>query len=395
MYDYYEFFAGGGMARAGLGRDFKCIFANDIDPVKATAYQANWGGEHFVTGDIGSIGVRDLPGRADLAWASFPCQDLSLAGNGRGLGEVKTGELTRSGTFWLFWRLITSLQGWGRAPKVIVLENVYGTLRSHGGRDFASILSALTGDGYYVGGLVVDAKLFVPQSRPRLFLVAVHESVAIPNALKLSDPSAVWHPKAMLEALSGLPSSVKDRWLWWKLPRPTQKPPRLVELLDIEPSSVGWHEYSYTAKLIGMMSATNRAKLDAVCRTGKRAVGTIYRRTRQDENGNKVQRAEVRFDDVAGCLRTPAGGSSRQTIIIVDGADIRTRLLTAREAARLMGLPETFQLPERYNDAYHLVGDGVVVDVVRHLTKHLIKPLLARPKQRKINPAREFRVELT
>ena len=48
-------------------------------------------------------------------------------------------------------------------------------------------------------------------------------------------------------------------------------------------------------------------------------VGAVYRRTRPDENGIKRQRAEVRFDDVAGCLRTPAGGSSRQIILVVEG----------------------------------------------------------------------------
>ena len=106
-------------------------------------------------------------------------------------------------------------------------------------------------------------------------------------------------------------------------------------------------------------------------------VGGVYRRTRVDEEGNRAQRAEVRFDDVAGCLRTPVGGSSRQSIMMVDGDEVRSRLLAPREAARLMGLPESYKLPENYNEAYHLVGDGVAVPVVRFLAARVLEPLLA------------------
>ncbi len=82
---FYEFFAGGGMARAGLA-GWECLFANDIDPKKARAYTANWGDKEFRLGDIHDLKSADLPGHANLAWASFPCQDLSLAGAGRAEG---------------------------------------------------------------------------------------------------------------------------------------------------------------------------------------------------------------------------------------------------------------------------------------------------------------------
>ena len=102
----------------------------------------------------------------------------------------------------------------------------------------------------------------------------------------------------------------------------------------------------------------------------------VYKRTRKDEYGCKVQRAEVRFDDVAGCLRTPAGGSSRQLIMIVKGRKVRSRLISSRETARLMGLPDEYELPENYNEAYHLTGDGVVVPVVRHLAENILEPIM-------------------
>ena len=62
--------------------------------------------------------------------------------------------------------------------------------------------------------------------------------------------------------------------------------------------------------------------------------------------------------------------------MIVEGDKVRSRLLAPREAARLMGLPDSYKLPENYNEAYHLVGDGVVVPVVRFLAAWILEPLL-------------------
>jgi DNA (cytosine-5)-methyltransferase 1 len=125
-----------------------------------------------------------------------------------------------------------------------------------------------------------------------------------------------------------------------------------------------------------MMSGVNAEKLAAAKRSGQLLIGTIYKRTRLDEDDAKVQRAEVRFDDIAGCLRTSSGGSIRQLIIVVKGDDVRTRLLSSREAARLMGLPDDYKLPNSYNEAYHLIGDGVVVPVVRYLAESILEPIL-------------------
>ena len=109
---------------------------------------------------------RDLPGLADLAWASFPCQDLSLAGAGAGLDGA------RSGAFWGFCAVMRAL-GQMAARRTIVLENVVWPLTSKGGADFAAIAARAASPGYRFGALTIDAAHFVPQSRPRLFFVAV------------------------------------------------------------------------------------------------------------------------------------------------------------------------------------------------------------------------------
>jgi DNA (cytosine-5)-methyltransferase 1 len=260
---------------------------------------------------------------------------------------------------------------------MVVLENVCGALTSHGGKDFAAIGAALAGGGYRFGALVMDAVRFVPQSRPRLFVVAMRKERAIPPHLPSPEPGPLWHPPNLVNAYEKLSERSKDAWVWWSLPAPPARRLRFADVIEDEPQGVSWHTPAETERLLSLMSPINRKKVEQAMRMGKRMVGGIYKRTRKDENGSRVQRAEVRFDDVAGCLRTPVGGSSRQIIMIVEGKKVRTRLLAPREGARLMGLPDTYKLPANYNDAYHLAGDGVVVPVVRFLAAHLLEPLLA------------------
>lgn len=374
MNTFYEFFAGGGMVQAGLGAEWKCLFANDFCVKKANSYATNWGQEALVVGDIGLLNSNQLPKQTDLAWGSFPCQDLSLAGNGAGLNGA------RSGSFWPFIELMTSLKREGRQPRIIALENVYGALTSEGGKDFEAIAEAVSSLGYRFGAMVIDAVHFVPQSRPRLFVIAVDTSLAVASQCVSDTPNPAWHPSAIIRAFNRLPVNVKSDWLWWNMPAPGHEIKTLDEIIESEPQGVTWNSIPETDALLAMMSPVNRQKVLQAQAFGRLKVGTIYRRTRDG-----VQRAEVRFDGVSGCLRTPGGGSSRQTIITVNGALIRSRLLSPREAARLMGLNESYILPTRYNDAYHLAGDGVVVPVVSHLAQHIFEPTLHANRLRTIN----------
>ena len=369
---FYEFFAGAGMARAGLGAKWRCAFANEFDVKKGTIYRKNWKAPDMLhLADVCTLSTKDLPGEADLAWASFPCQDLSLAGAGAGL----KGD--RSGTFWPFWRLMEGLIKEGRAPKLIVLENVCGTLTSHGGKDFAAICSTFVKAGYYFGAMIVDAAHFVPQSRPRLFVIGIRDDVALSApSIAANTSSTLWHPRGLLNAHKRLSPKVKEKWLWWNPPTPAERVSTFADLIEDNPVGVEWHTAAEKAKLLKMMSEINRDKVNEVKALGHRVVGAVYKRTRLDEVGRKVQRAEIRFDGLAGCLRTPAGGSSRQVIVVVEGKSVRSRLISPRETARLMGLPDEYELPPNYNEAYHLTGDGVAVPVVRYLSQHIFEYLL-------------------
>jgi DNA (cytosine-5)-methyltransferase 1 len=365
---FYEFFAGGGMARLGLGAGWRCLFANDFDPLKAATYRANFpdAADHFRQGDVWALSTADLPGVADLAWASSPCQDFSLAGARAGL----TGG--RSSAFFGFWRLVEGLDAEGRAPRAIVIENVAGLLTSHGGRDFEALCAALAGRGYRFGALEVDAAGFLPQSRPRLFVIAVRAEP--PSALT---GASSYHTRGVREAFERLPDALKARWIWWALAAPPARNADLASLLEPD-AQVPWHAPAKTTALLELMAPLHSARVEAARAQPARSVGAVYRRTRS-EGGMRVQRAEARFDGLAGCLRTPRGGSSRQTLLFAGAGEVRSRLLTAREAARLMGLPDSYALPPGLHAGLHVTGDGVAVPVVRWLAGHILAPVLAGP----------------
>ena len=345
MPGYLEFFAGGGMVRAGLGGRWKCLFANDFDALKVQVYADNWGDREILEQDIHKVKAEDLPRRADLAWASFPCQDLSTAGNGLGIGQANGGKRTRSGTFWAFVDLMKDLKSNGRLPRIIVLENVVGLLTINGGEEFKAVLEALDRLGMRAGAVVLDARHFLPQSRPRIFIIAVSKTVKVSDDLLRVKPHPTWHPDPLVKAVEKLSAQCREHWLWFSLGAAPELKKTLGTIVSDRPVGVEWHKPAETQRLLGMMSHMHKRKLAEAKRSGKRMVGTLSLRMRP-HNGKTVQRTEICFRGLAGCLRTPKGGGSRPRIIVVKGTDVRTRLLAPAEAASLMGLKATYRLPE-------------------------------------------------
>lgn len=360
---FLEFFAGGGMARQGLAGIFDCAFANDFDPMKCAAYRSNYPDDKVAEGDVWNLDGAKLPS-AQLAWASFPCQDLSLAGSRRGLNAP------RSGAFWGFWNVIEKQRD--RAPKTIVIENVTGLLSSHNGRDFTALLTQFADAGYRVGAMLIDAAMFSPQSRQRLFIVA-HKG-KLPADLTTDHPDAVYHPATLCNAVDALPDQTRMAWVWWRLPYPPRRNADLASLLERNPPEHVWRSDEATRKLLAQMAPLHRQRVDAALADMKWNAGAVFRRIRV-EKSERVQRAEIRYDGMAGCLRTPAGGSSKQLLLITENGRARLRPMLAREAARLMGLEDSYRLPLGETNALKVVGDGVSVPVVRWLGEHLLSPL--------------------
>lgn len=363
---FLEFFAGGGLARIGLAGLFDHAFANDIDAAKCAAWRANFPADEILEGDIWNVDPTAIP-TADLAWASFPCQDLSLAGARRGLNAP------RSGAFWGFWKIIEE-QG-QKAPRTLALENVTGLLSSRRGRDFHDLCAHLSDAGYRIGAMIIDAALFSPQSRPRLFLIA-HRG-KLPPHLVADEPDETFHPPILRAAVAAMPLQTQMAWVWWRMPAPPQRNADLMSLLERTPPAEAWRDEEATQHLLAQMAPLHRQRVDAALARKSWQAGAVYRRIRI-ENGQRIQRAEIRYDGLAGCLRTPAGGSSKQLLLITENGKPRLRPLLAREAARLMGCPDDYVLPSNETAALKLLGDAVSVPAVRWLGKNLLAPLAGK-----------------
>ncbi|MCQ9470990.1 DNA cytosine methyltransferase [Pseudomonas alliivorans] len=378
-YSFFEFFAGGGMARSGLGDEWECMFANDMDRIKAATYKKNWGDSHFDNRDIHEVKIEDLKVHVDLAWASFPCQDLSVAGNGLGIGNTGSEGVTRSGALWPFLELIDGLRQESRQPRLLVLENVVGLLSLEGGRDFSTICSRLGEIGYRYGAVVIDTRHFLPQSRPRVFIIAVLRNIDTPRYLYREMATESWHTPTLMRAYRSLSPQIHADWVWWDLGLvPTLKKNALQSIVKLE--GIDWHTPEETTKIISRMTPIHVARLEKAMAAENVSVGSLYYRMRREGDINK-QRAEITFSDVLGCLRTPRGGGSRSRIIVAGNGQVRTRLLSIQEAAALMGLEDTYVLPEAYQHAFKVIGDGVAVPPVRFLAERLLEPLILAARE--------------
>src|SRR5665213_1857041 len=270
---FLEFFAGAGIVRQGLRPLWRCLWANDIDPSKERIYTTNFGSLEFHCGDVADIEANSLPA-AEMAWASFPSQDLSLAGWQRGMSAG------RSGTFWAFWRLMRDLYDAGRRPPMIVIENVTGLLY---GDNFTGLCEALAALDMKFGAMVLDARWFLPQSRPRVFIVAVDRSLEC-EPLTEELPFGPHIQKSLMTAWRKLPESVKDRWVWWRFEAPIRRKTLAVEtFIDLDPRRMDWSPDGETRRLLGMMSALNRSKVKEVTESEKLRVGFLYRRMREGQ----------------------------------------------------------------------------------------------------------------
>ena len=343
-----DFFAGSGLATKGLGGHFDVVWANDISESKARVYKANHGAEHLEVAPIEDVEGQDLP-EAELAWASFPCQDLSLAGN---LGGI---DGARSGLVWQWLRVLDEME---RHPPLVVAENVLGLVTAARGANYRLLHESLEERGYRVGAVVLDGSHWVPQSRVRVFVVGVLKGI---DVVGLEDHQPGWcHPNGVRRAARALPEHV-----WWGLPEPG---PRTLRLEDIVDAGEPFHDAETRNRNLFRIPDRHWLRLVEGIQTGQWCFPG-YRRMRGGE-----QVLELRFDGLAGCLRMPAGGSSRQLLVILQDNKLQTRLLTVSEAARLMGA-DGYRVPGTYNQGYGAMGDAVVVPAVEHLSTQLLVPL--------------------
>lgn len=359
---FAEFFAGIGLVRAALEPlGFEPRWENDIEQIKFAQYAANHASDGFLVDDVRNVRGDQLPCGLELATSSFPCIDLSLAGNRNGLAGK------HSGMFWEFARVIREL-GDANRPRVILIENVTGFASSHDGKDLREALSELSDLGYSCDLLTVDARHFVPQSRPRMFIVGIAGDL----------------PKS---CHAGIPeiSGVRPRWIrdayirnsslrlhYRQLPELPDGPIDLSNVVEsIGHDDPQWWSGERHKAFIDSLSPIQASRLALLKDRQEIVWRTAYRRTR---NGSATW--EIRRDGIAGCLRTTGGGSSKQALVGAGKGQVQVRWMTAREYARLMGAGNYVLRGGTATQAQFGFGDAVVVDVVRWIGEHYLVPVL-------------------
>ena len=319
-----EFFAGMGLVRAGLEPlGIQTVFAHDIDQIKARLYRDNWGWGELCLGDIRHLKGSEVP-CCDLATASFPCTDLSLAGKRKGLRGKHSSVVMD------FLRVLFEMGG--RAPRTVMMENVPGFLTSNLGKDLQEVVRGLEDLGYGVDHIVVDAATFVPQSRRRVFLLAHKGKLHLPI-------SPCVHRQGTLCSVA------YDGGAWW-----------CEERLQ---------------KFLSSLSSLHRERLNSFIVDQRVRFLGAYRRTR---SGEAVW--EVRFDELAGALRAVRGGSSRQALVKVGLGKVAVRWMSVLEYARLQGAGHLKYDSVSEVQALFALGDGVCVPVIDWLGRNSLLSLV-------------------
>ncbi|NLF40495.1 DNA cytosine methyltransferase [bacterium] len=356
-----EFFAGIGLMRMGLEQaGWHVVWANDIEEDKMKMYRGHYTDDeaHFHLGDVHLLSQKDIPTVA-LATASFPCNDLSLAGARRGLAGRQSGA---------FWGFAEAMEGMGnRRPPLVMLENVPGFLTSHNGRDLQDACIALNDLGYAVDAFMVDAALFVPQSRLRMFLIGKRDSQ---RPMRLTETPSFYQSQCRPRALADfILCHPHIRWAIQELPSIPKRQTELADILEeLPPDSPHWWSKDRAEYLLSQMSERHRAVAEKMIRGKTTRYGTVFRRVR---HGRSM--AELRVDAIAGCLRTPRGGSGRQILFAAGKGRYAVRLLTPRECARLMGADD-FRITVSLNQALFGFGDAVCVPVIRWIAETYLTP---------------------
>lgn len=358
-----DFFAGIGLVSLGLSRaGWSVEYAVDYSNDKRELYEGHFGSGHYHVKDVAHVRAEDIP-PVSLYHASFPCTDVSVAG---ARGGINTGE---SSSFWSFIRILEEKRN---RPPLVLLENVEGLLTSNKGDDLRAVLTTLNKLGYAVDMLMIDAVHFVPQSRVRLFIVGVKDAEGHDP---LEQEIALGHktnarPGKVTSFIKANPSI---KWLVRPLP---QLPRRSRELSDIVDLDEAWWPKERTEYLFNQMFERHKEIIREMMRRPQWSYGTVFRRMRV-RDGIRQSTAEFRSDGVAGCLRTPKGGSARQILLRAGNGRFDARLLNAVECARLMGADD-YQMPPNIplNQALFGFGDAVCVPVIEWIALNYLNPVL-------------------
>ena len=358
-----EYFAGIGLIRMGLEPcGWRVVFANDVSEKKYEIYKAFFpdDDQHYIVRDVFDIDPSSVS-LTTLATCSFPCIDLSLAGNMGGING------DHSSAFWGFTRILKA-QG-ESAPPLVLVENVPGWLYSNNGMDFRVTIQALNELGYACDVFALNALSFTPQSRLRIFVIGAK----FPN-LNRDTGRTFGRPKALLtkRLRKSIFTNLDLNWFYTEIPEPP--PLRTKGLSDIveqmDDSDSRWWSEEEVKRHLNMMAESHYERVARLIGGEQITYRTFYRRVRKGQ-----QRAEVRPDDLSGCLRTAVGGSGKQFLIKAGKGSAKMRTMTAREYARLQGVPDKYPITVNGVQALTGFGDAVCVPAITWIAQNALNPL--------------------
>lgn len=336
-----ELFSGIGAQRAALERagiEHRVVGISEIDKYAIKSYEAIYG-ETRNYGDISKVDKLDY---ADFWTYSFPCTDISVAGQQKGI--VK-GE-TRSGLLYEVQRLLEVAVHTHTQPKWLMLENVKNLVGKKFRAQFDEWCDWLDGIGYNTYWQVLNAKDYgVPQNRERVFAVSVRKDIDDGN---------------------------------FRFP---EKVPLDVRLEDILEGEVDKKFYLSEAQLQSMAMSSYRQKRDAIqnevcctlaARDYKGAECVVV--ANLNHYGNDQMNRVYSTDGISPTITAVSGGGREQKIQLHNS---RVRRLTPHEYWRLMGFTdEAFRKAEAVcsnSQLYKQAGNSIVVDVLVGIFKNLFR----------------------
>ncbi|MBD2442444.1 DNA (cytosine-5-)-methyltransferase [Dolichospermum sp. FACHB-1091] len=427
---FVDLFAGIGAIRLGLeqacqslGFKSECVLTSEIKTSAIQVYQENFQ-QDKIWGDITTISTQQIPD-FDILLAGFPCQPFSSAG-------TRQGFLDTRGT--LFFEIERILKD--KSPFGFLLENVEGLVQHDDGRTLTTIVNKLEQLGYQVKYDVLNAKDFgVPQDRKRVYIAGTKTNAISLNFSKNAKPR-------LLDILETGCSTLQTNFAKKLLQQYSIEELYGKSIKDKRGGEDNIH--SWDLELKGNVSLVQRELLNLLLKQRRRKIwsakkgihwmdgipltvdeiATFYPHPKLAEmlddlankgylkyehpkdiqevinkDGNKVKKREYRFDlpkgynIVVGKLSFPINkildphdiaptlvATDMQKLAVVDGDGLRC--LTIREGLRLFGFPEDYQINLPITKAFDLLGNTVVVPIVREIAERIvIQKMLSVPKK--------------